>query len=324
MARILTGLQSSGDLHWGNFFGAIQPMLQWQQEGGNEVFLMIADYHACTTLRDPKVFGQMQKNSALDFLALGIDPEKTTFFRQSDVPEHAELFWLLSCSTSMGLLQRAHAFKDKSARGIATNAGLFVYPVLMAADILLYNAEKVPVGPDQKQHLEMAREIAEKFNRDFGPTFVLPEYLPPRKVETIAGLDGQKMSKSYGNTIEIFADFKSLQKKIGKIKTDSVALGQKINPEKCPIFALHELFQTPNIDEIRTKYLAGEMGFGDSKKILADRVWNFFAPARERRDLLEKDETKLAKILENGAEKARQNAKKMIQNVREKMGFWPH
>ncbi|NJP03744.1 tryptophan--tRNA ligase [Candidatus Gracilibacteria bacterium] len=213
MTRILTGIQSSGNPHWGNYFGMMKPMLKFQEEKKNEMFFFIADLHAFTSVHDPAVFRANQKNIVLDWLALGLDPERSLFYRQSDVPAHSECFWYLMCMTPMGLLERAHSYKDKVAKGLDANVGLFTYPMLMAADILLYDAEVIPVGKDQKQHVEMARDIAQKFNHHFGETFVLPEPGIQKEVETIPGLDGQKMSKSYGNTISIFEDEKSLKKR---------------------------------------------------------------------------------------------------------------
>jgi len=213
MARVLSGIQASGDPHIGNYFGMMKPMVDLQNEGKHEMFFFLADLHAFTTKRSAEEFRENQKNAVLDFLACGADPEKSLFYRQSDIPAHTELSWFLACRTPMGLLERAHSFKDKKAKGLDANAGLFTYPVLMAADILLYSAEVIPVGKDQKQHVEMARDIAQKFNHEFGETFVLPDAKIDENVMTIPGLDGEKMSKSYGNTIPIFATEKDLKRK---------------------------------------------------------------------------------------------------------------
>jgi tryptophanyl-tRNA synthetase len=321
MTRVLTGIQSSGDLHWGNYFGAIKPMLDFQAEKKNEMFFFIADLHAFTSQGDSKKFAEYQKNAVLDWLALGVDPEKSLFYRQSDIRPHTELTWILLCQTPMGLLERAHSFKDKKAKGLEANAGLFTYPVLMASDILLYDANKVPVGKDQKQHVEMARDIAQKFNHRYGELFTIPEPNIPAEIATIPGLDGQKMSKSYGNTIEIFADEKTLKKKIMSIKTDSVAMGDPIDPNTCAVFAFHKLFENSNLAKLEKQYKAGEIGFGDSKNQLFELVWEFFAPARKKRAELEKDSKLVEKILKSGAEKASAIAEKKLQKVRKKVGL---
>jgi tryptophanyl-tRNA synthetase len=320
MTRILTGIQPSGQLHWGNYFGAIYPMLT-AQKGKNEMFFFIADLHAFTTVRDPKIFRENQKNILLDYLALGLDPEKSLFYRQSDIPAHAELAWYLDCLCPMGLLERAHSFKDKKEKGLEANAGLFTYPMLMAADILLYSANKVPVGKDQKQHVEMARDIAQKFNNQFGNVFVLPEPEIAENVQTILGLDGQKMSKSYGNTISIFEDEKTLKKQINSIKTASVAMGTPIDPATCPVFAFHQLFKTPDLEMLAQKYKTGAIGFGDSKKLLFERVWQYFHSARERRVELEKNFDMVEQIMQLGAEQAREIADKKLVEVRKAIGI---
>jgi len=321
MTRVLTGIQSSGDLHWGNYFGAIKPMLDFQADKKNEMFFFIADLHAFTSQTDAKQFTEYQKNAVIDWLALGVDPEKSLFYRQSDIRSHTELTWILLCQTSMGLLERAHSFKDKKAKGMEANAGLFTYPVLMASDILLYDANKVPVGKDQKQHVEMSRDIAQKFNHRYGDTFTIPKSIIAENVATIPGLDGQKMSKSYGNTIEIFADEATLKKKIMSIKTESVAMGDSIDPKTCAVFAFHKLFENPNLAKLEKQYKAGDIGFGDSKKQLFELVWKFFAEARTKRAELEKDAKLVEKILKAGAEKANTIAEKKLKTVREKVGL---
>jgi len=321
MTKILTGIQASGELHIGNYFGAIKPMLDYQKDENNEMFFFIADQHALTSLKDPAKFREYSKNAILDWLALGLNPAKSLFYRQSDVPTHTELFWYLLCLAPMGMMERAHSFKDKKAKGLDTNAGLFTYPMLMAADILLYSADKVPVGKDQKQHVEMSRDIAQKFNHTFGETFVLPEPDIAENVQTIPGLDGQKMSKSYGNTIPIFASEKVLKKKIMSIKTESKNLGDKLDPETCNVFAFHKLFENPNLAELREKYLAGAVGYGDSKKQLFELVWEYFAESREKRAELEKDWDKVEKIMQSGAKKAREISQAKLDEVRGKIGF---
>jgi tryptophanyl-tRNA synthetase len=240
MKRILTGIQPSGILHIGNYFGAIRPIIEMQDRG--EVFVFLADLHALTSLQDPPRLREYSRSAAIDLLACGLDPERTIFWRQSDIPEHSELMWVLSTVTPTGLLERAHAYKDKIARGQSANAGLFIYPVLQAADILLYDADLVPVGKDQKQHLEITRDIAVKINEAFGPVFKLPEPDIPQDVAVIPGLDGQKMSKSYGNTLDIFMDEKALRKRVMSIVTDSTPLEDPKDPDGSYIVELYRLF----------------------------------------------------------------------------------
>lgn len=320
MKRVLTGIQPSGQLHWGNYFGAIRPMIE-AQKGGDDLYFFIADLHAFTTVRDPESFRENQKNIILDYLALGLDPDKSTFYRQSDITAHTELAWYLNCLCNIGSLERAHSFKDKKAKGLEANAGLFTYPMLMAADILLYSADAVPVGKDQKQHVEMARDIAQKFNNQFGEVFKLPEPEIAENVQTIPGLDGQKMSKSYGNTISIFEDEKKLKKQINSIKTASLEMGEPINPETCPVFAFHTLFEASNLDDLAAKYKAGEIGFGGSKKLLFETVWEYFRPARERRLDLEKNFNQVEQIMQKGAEKASVIASAKLDEVRKAIGI---
>lgn len=321
MTKILTGIQSSGDLHIGNYFGAIRPMLDYQADDENEMFFFIADQHALTSLKDSAKFREYSRNAILDWLALGLDPVKSTFYRQSDVPAHTELFWYLLCTTSMGSLERAHSFKDKKAKGLEANAGLFTYPMLMAADILLYSANKVPVGKDQKQHVEMSRDIAQKFNHQYGDVFVLPEADIAENVQTIPGLDGQKMSKSYGNTIPIFATEKVLKKKIMSIKTESKELGEPLDPDTCNVFAFHVLFENPHLEKLRADYLSGNIGYGDAKKQLFELVWDYFAVARAKRKELENDWETVEAIMQSGAKKAREISQAKLNEVREKVGF---
>ncbi len=318
--RILTGMQSSGTPHLGNYFGMMKKTIELQK-GSDECFYFIADLHSFTTQKNPEGFKKNQETCVLDWLALGVDPKKSVFYRQSDIKAHTELAWLLLCQTPMGLLERAHSYKDKKAKGLEANAGLFTYPVLMAADILLYDANKVPVGKDQKQHVEMARDIAQKFNNQYGETFVLPEPEVIKDIETIPGLDGQKMSKSYGNTIEIFADEATLKKKIMSIKTASVSLGEPLDPKECLVFRFHELFENPNLKKLEEQYKKGEIGYGDSKKMLFDLVWEHFKEARETRAKLANDPKLVERILTEGATKANQIAEKKLAEVREKMGL---
>ncbi len=319
--RILTGMQASGTPHIGNYFGMMKPSLELHNGEKNECFYFVADLHAFTTNRDPEGFRQAQKSVVIDWIALGLDPEKCYFYRQSDIPAHTELTWYLSCMAPMGLLERAHSFKDKKARGLETNVGLFTYPILMAADILLYDAQVIPVGKDQKQHVEMARDIAQKFNHTYGETFVLPEPKISETVQTIPGTDGQKMSKSYGNTIEIFGEEKAIRKKVMSIQTDSKALGEPLDPKNCLVFQLHTLFNNPNLDTLKNQYLNGEIGYGDAKTQLFELIWDYFAPARKKREALLNDPGQVEMILKKGAEKAGSIANAKLKEVREKMGL---
>lgn len=320
MKRVLTGIQPSGQLHWGNYFGAIQPMLQ-RQSAGDDMFFFIADLHAFTTVRDPEVFKKNQRDIVLDYLALGLDPEKSLFWRQSDVPAHTEAAWYLLCLCSMGALERAHSFKDKVARGLDTTAGLFTYPMLMAADILLYDADVVPVGKDQKQHVEMARDIAQKFNHQYGDVFKLPEPEIAAEVQTIPGLDGQKMSKSYGNTISIFEDEKKLKKQINSIETASVEMGTSLDPESCTVFSFHKLFKNPNLVELESQYRSGSIGYGGAKKQLFELVWDTFAEARARRENLADDPMTVEAVMKRGAEGAAEFADAKLATIKKTIGI---
>jgi tryptophanyl-tRNA synthetase len=323
MARILTGMQASGDPHIGNYFGMMKPALEFQENPENENFYFIADLHSFTSQKDKKIFAENQKKCVLDWLALGINPEKSFFYRQSDLAGiHAEMAWYLNCFMSMGLLERAHSYKDKKARGLETNVGLFTYPVLMAADILLYDANLIPVGKDQRQHVEMARDVAQKVNNFFDQEFfVIPEAQIKEEVMTIPGLDGQKMSKSYGNTIPIFASEKEIKKQIMKIETQSIKLGDKIDPDKCNVFAFHKLFNNPNLEILREQYQTGQIGFGESKKQLFELIWHYFADAREERAKLEKDSEYVNQVLRKGAEKARKIAGRKLEKIRKNFGL---
>src|SRR5436190_6004204 len=287
MLRILSGVQPSGKLHLGNYFGAVKQHIALQHEG--ICFYFIADYHALTTIQDGKQLAENTRDVALDYLALGLDPQKVAFFRQSDVPEVTELSWILSTVTNMGLLERAVSFKEKVDRGIEASVGLFTYPILMAADILIYRSNLVPVGKDQVQHIEMAQDMAGKFNRAYGEIFPLPDYRLD-KGSKVPGTDGQKMSKSYGNTIDIFAEGKALEKTVMGIRTDSTPLGQPLNPETCNVFALYSLFATEEEKAARAAdYRAGKIGYGAAKKLLRGKIDAFFAPAREKRKQLAQD-----------------------------------
>lgn len=320
MARILSGLQPSGTLHIGNYFGAMRPIIESQYE--NELFCFLANYHALTTVKDPKVLEENTRMAVLDFLALGLDPDKCCFWVQSDVPEVQELTWVLACSTSLGLLERSTAYKDKQAKGITTNAGLYTYPVLMAADILLFQSEKVPVGKDQKQHLEIARDIAISFNSNYGETFTLPEPVIAEEVAVIPGIDGQKMSKSYDNTIPLFEDEKPLRKRIMKIQTDSTPVEEPKDPDSCNVVALHKLFASPQQHEdLRKRYREGGLGYGTAKQELFELIRDHFAPFKEKRKELEADPSLIHSIMKKGAEKAREAASKTIEDVQKKVGL---
>lgn len=318
--RILAGIQPSGKLHLGNYFGSIRRLIQYQET--SELYAIIVNLHALTTVREGNRLSEFTIDAATDFLALGMDPDKSVFFVQSDIPEHTELTWYLSNVTSMGLLERSHAYKDKIAKGLVPNSGLFFYPVLMAADILLYQSNKIPVGKDQKQHVEMTRDIAASFNNVYGETFVIPEPDILDDVAIVPGLDGEKMSKSYNNYIEIFEDEKSLKKKVMSIKTDSTPLESPKNPDKCNVFTLYKLFANETeIKEMRGKYEAGGFGFGDAKKALYEKMIEYFAPFREKRKELDSKPDVVRDILAIGAKKAREKAKETIELVRSKVGI---
>jgi tryptophanyl-tRNA synthetase len=318
--RILSGIQPSGALHLGNYFGMMRPAIELQEKG--EALYFIADYHSMTSLFDA---GERRKNTldvALDFLACGLDPKKSIFFKQSDVPEVTELSWLLSTLTPMSLLEKGHSFKDKSAKGIPVNHGLFAYPVLMAADILIYDSNVVPVGRDQKQHVEMTRDIAIKFNEQYGQTFVIPEPQIRDEVALVPGTDGQKMSKSYGNTIEIFGDEKALRKKIMGIQMDSRTLEEsKPDADKnTAIQILKLLNQTEGHNEM-IRLSTGGYGYGSVKKQLADFYWNYFADARKKRAELVANLDYVNQVLADGATKARALAQKVLKRARKNCGL---
>jgi tryptophanyl-tRNA synthetase len=318
--RILTGIQPSGKLHWGNYFGAMKSMFDLQEKGEN--FMFIANYHAMTTLRDGTVLREATRDVALDYLACGLDPEKTVIYRQSDVPEVQELAWYLSCLTPVGLLERCHSYKDKIARGLDATHGLFAYPVLMAADILIMNADLVPVGKDQKQHLEVTRDLAQKFNNAYGEIFKLPDAYIPETVATIPGTDGQKMSKSYHNTIELFEDAKAIKKKVMAIVTDSTPMEEPKEPEGNSIYELYKLFATSEeVAQMAASFRAGGYGYGHAKKALLEAYHRLFDPFREKREALAKDVDKLEDILREGAKKAREAAMPLMETVRKAVGI---
>ncbi len=318
--RILSGIQPSGKLHIGNYFGMMRPALELQQEG--EAFLFIANYHALTTVLDPDALRQMTLDVALDFLACGLDPDSGAFFRQSDVPEVCELSWLLSTVCPMGLLERCHSFKDKTAKGIAANHGLFAYPVLMAADILAYQSHVVPVGRDQKQHVEVTRDLAIKFNNQYGEVFTLPKPSIRESVAVVPGIDGQKMSKSYDNTIELFGGKKATRKSIMRIVTDSTSLEDPKDPEGCNVVALYKLFaKADELATLEAQYRGGNYGYGDAKKALFEILWEHFTPYRERREELAGNLDYVDEVLRKGAEKARAEATKTLDAARRACGL---
>ena len=318
--RVLSGIQPSGKLHIGNYFGMMKPALALQAE--HEVFLFIADYHALTSLEDPVALRENVRDVALDFLACGLDPARTVFYRQSDLPEVHELAWLLSVLTPMGLLERCHSFKDKTAKGIAASHGLFAYPVLMAADILQVNADIVPVGRDQKQHVEVARDLAGKFNGRYGPTFKLPQPVIRDDVAVVPGTDGQKMSKSYHNTVDIFAPAAKARKSIMSIVTDSTPLEAPKNPDTCNVFALYKLFASADEQEaLAARYRAGGMGYGEAKKALAEKFEAHFAPMRAKRDELAANPDRVEAVLRDGATRARAVARGLIDQARRAVGL---
>jgi tryptophanyl-tRNA synthetase len=319
--RILSGIQPSGALHLGNYFGMMRPALELQEKG--EAFYFIADYHSMTSLFDAAQRRRNTLDVALDFLACGLDPKRTVFFRQSDVPEVTELTWILSTVTPMGLLERAHSYKDKTAKGIAASHGLFAYPVLMAADILIYDSNLVPVGRDQKQHVEMTRDIAIKFNEQYGQTFVIPEPQIRDEVAVVPGTDGQKMSKSYGNTIEIFGDEKATRKKIMGIVMDSRTPAEpKPDADKNLAIQLLKLVAPAAVaKDFEGRLRAGGLGYGDLKKALYEHYWNYFADARQRRAELVTNLDYVNQVLADGAQKARARAQKVLHRAKVASGL---
>jgi tryptophanyl-tRNA synthetase len=317
--RILSGVQPTGKLHLGNYFGAVRQHIALQDEAS--CFYFIADYHALTTIHDPAVLRQLTRDVALDYLALGLDPAKAAFFRQSDVPEVCELTWILSTVTNMGLLERAVSYKEKIEKGIDASVGLFTYPVLMASDILIYRSHLVPVGKDQVQHLEMTQDMAARFNHRFGEVFPIPGVRLDKESKVI-GTDGQKMSKSYGNTIEIFAEGKPLQKVVMGIQTDSTPVEAPKDPTKCNVFALYSLFASDEEKEaLAARYRAGGMGYGEAKKLLLQKINDYFGPARERRKQLAADPEYVEGVLRAGARRARAEARATMALVRKAVGM---
>jgi tryptophanyl-tRNA synthetase len=321
MPRILTGLQPSGTLHIGNYFGAIRPLVRLQERG--QVFAFLADLHALTTIQDAAALRENTRGAAVDLLACGVDPERSIFYRQSDIPEHTELMWILSTVTPMGLLERCVSYKDKVAKGISASHGLFAYPVLQAADILLYDADLVPVGKDQKQHLEVTRDVAVKMNETYGEGLLkLPEAEISEEVAVIPGLDGQKMSKSYGNTLEMFAEERALRKRVMGIVTDSTPLEAPKDPEGSTILALYRLFATPDeVRQMEEEFRAGGVGYGHFKQRLFEAIWEYFAPMRARREEVLRDSGYVDEVLRRGASRAREVAAGTLERVRRAVGL---
>ncbi len=319
--RILSGIQPSGQLHIGNYFGAMKPMLELMEQG--EGFYFIADYHAMTSVADPAALRANVREVALDFLACGLDPEKAVFFRQSDVPEVNELAWILSTVCPMGLLERGHSFKDKTARGLAPSHALFAYPVLMAADILLYDSDLVPVGKDQKQHLEITRDLAGKLNDRFGEgTVKVPEPMIRETTAVVPGTDGQKMSKSYGNTIPIFGPQKAMRKLLMRIPTDSTPVEAPKPVEGSLLLALYRLFaDDAAYGRMVASFEAGGAGYGEYKQQVFEAYWGYFAQARERRAALEGDPGAVDRVLRDGAARARESASVVLGRVRRAVGL---
>jgi tryptophanyl-tRNA synthetase len=318
--RVLSGIQPTGRFHWGNYFGAIRQYIDLQGDRG-KAFYFIANLHALTTVRDRATLARHTLDAALDLLALGLDPEKATLFVQSDVPEVSELCWLLMTGTPMGLLERCVAYKDKKAKGLAADAGLFTYPVLMAADILAYDSDIVPVGEDQIQHIEVCRDLAASFNHEFGETFVLPKAKILDRSARVPGTDGEKMSKSYNNTLAVFEEPATLRKQIMRIVTDSRPMEQPKDPESDHLFQLYALFASEaQREEMAALYRRGGFGYGEVKKALAELAIEYFAPARERRKEFEAQPRRVREILGDGAAMARAKAAEVLRRAQEACG----
>jgi len=321
--RVLSGIQPTGRFHWGNYFGAIRQYIQLQDEA-DDAFYFIANLHALTTIRDAQQLWQNTLDAAIDLLALGLDPEKATIFVQSDVPQVSELCWLLMTVAPMGLLERCHAYKDKRAKGLAAEAGLFAYPVLMAADILAYDSDTVPVGEDQVQHIEVCRDLAGSFNHLFGETFVLPTAKILDSSAKVPGTDGEKMSKSYGNTLEVFEEPAVLRKKIMRIVTDSRPVDQPKDPDSDHLFQLYSLFASPEQrEEMAQRYRRGGFGYGEVKQALADLAVDYFAEARQRRQELAARPKQIQEIIGDGGAVARRKAAEVLLRAQQACGVKP-
>ncbi|MFH1303401.1 MAG: tryptophan--tRNA ligase [Planctomycetota bacterium] len=318
--RVLSGIQPTGRFHWGNYFGAIKQYIDLQDN--EQAFYFIADLHALTTIRNADRLRQNTLEAAIDLLALGLDPKRATLFRQSDIPEVTDLTWILMTITQMSLLEKCHAYKDKKAKGITADAGLFTYPVLMAADILLYDSNLVPVGQDQIQHVEVTRDLAQKFNNIFAETLTIPESRVLDSSAKVPGIDGEKMSKSYKNVIEIFEEPKKQRKRVMSIKTDSATLEDPKDPETCSVFALYKLFaDEAHQTELAARYRAGGMGYGEAKQAVHEAALEYFGAARERRQQLAADTDTVNDILAEGARKAREKGKQVLERVQSACGL---
>lgn len=318
MKRLLSGVKPSGRPHVGNYLGAMRQFVELAQT--HESFVFVADYHAMNTVHDGALLRRHIIDLVLDYLAIGLDPKRTVLFKQSDLPEHTELCWIFNTLTTMPYLMRAHAYKDAEAKNKEINVGTFDYPMLMAADILLYSPDIVPVGQDQKQHVEYARDTAEKFNHTYGDTFKLPEAFIPAQVATVPGIDGQKMSKSYHNTIPLFAEDDEIRKLCKSIVTDSKGVEEPKDPDACNVFALHKHFSADILPELEARYRAGGIGYKESKELLADRLCAFVTPIRERRAELAKEPGLVQTVLSDGALRAREVAGAKMREVRERVG----
>lgn len=315
----MSGVKPTGRPHIGNYFGAMKRFVELQD--AHECFIFIADLHALNSIQNKTELSQNIVNVAIDYLAIGLDPKKVTLFKQSDVAAHTELTWIFNSITTMPYLMRSHAYKAAVEKNQEVNVGVFDYPMLMAADILLYSPNVVPVGQDQKQHVEYTRDTAEKFNRIFGDTFVMPEPLISEEVGTIPGTDGQKMSKSYGNTIGLFASDEEIKKAVMGIPTDSKGVGEPKDPDTCKVFAFHKLFTNPaDLEILRRRYVDGGIGYKESKDLLVTSMIAFISPLREKREKIAKDRKNILKILKKGGERAKKIADKKMDEVREKIG----
>ena len=318
--RVLTGIQPSGDLHIGNYFGSIKQMVEAQKD--SETFAFIANYHAMSSGNGGEKLAKLTMQTATDFLSLGINPKKSTFWVQSDVKEVLELYWILSSFTPMGLLERAHSYKDKTAKGITANHSLFSYPVLMAADILLFSPDIIPVGKDQIQHVEIARDIAIKFNNAYGDIFKIPEFKIEEDVATVPGIDGQKMSKSYGNTVNIFGEEKKQLKVLKKIITENVAMEEPKEYQNCNVYNMAKLFlEGDNLIELQERYKKGGEGHGHFKIYLGEVMWEYFKEYREKRDYYMANQNEVREILQLGAKKASDIAQPMMEKIRSVTGI---
>ncbi len=316
---LLSAVKPTGTAHIGNFFGAMRQFVDRQDEYRQYIF--IANYHALTSVSDGALLQKLTLELVMDYLAIGIDPKKTTLFLQSDVPEVTELAWIFNTITTVPYLSRAHAFKDAEAKNEEVNVGLFDYPILMAADILMYGADVVPVGLDQKQHIEIARDTAQKFNRIFGETFKIPEPMILEEVKTVPGTDGRKMSKSYGNVIPLFGTDEEIKKAVMSIPTDSKGVEEPKDPSECKVFAIHSLFPGGELEALRARYVAGGIGYKESKDLLVEKMIAFVSPMRARREEIAKNPDAILKILKEGGETARAYAQKTMADVREKVGL---